>query len=118
MLDLSHKKLIAWQKAIALLPLLYKVCQKLPPEEKYNMVGQIKRAGLSISNNLAEGASRRSKPEKIRFFEISRSSAVEIDNCLTAALVLHFLTEADLVELNEALPEVFRLISGLIQSNS
>ena len=34
MLDLSHKKLIAWQKAIALLPLLYKVCQKLPPEKK------------------------------------------------------------------------------------
>lgn len=56
MLELSHKKLIAWQKAIQLLSLIYEVCRKLPKEENYNIISQMKRAGLSVSNNLAEGA--------------------------------------------------------------
>ena len=78
----------------------------------------MKRAGLSVSNNLAEGASRKTKPEKKRFFEISRSSIVEIDNCLTAIMVLNYLTEKDLVAINIALVELFKLISGLIDSNN
>ncbi len=53
MLDLSHKKLIAWQKAIDLLPLVYTICDKLPKDELYNLSGQMKRATLSVSNNLA-----------------------------------------------------------------
>jgi hypothetical protein len=69
MLELSHKKLIAWQKAIAMLPLVYKECQKLPLEEKFNLVGQMKRAALSVSNNLAEGSSRKTKAEKNRFLK-------------------------------------------------
>ena len=95
MLELSHKKLIAWRKAIQLLPLIYKVCRKLPKEESYNIISQMKRAGLSVSNNLAEDASRKTKPDKKRFFEISRSSVVEVDNCITASLVLNYLTEKD-----------------------
>lgn len=118
MLELSHKKLIAWQKAVALMPLIYEVCKKLPKEETYNLTGQMKRAGLSISNNLAEGASRRSKAEKNRFFEVSRSSVVEIDNCLVNCLVLKFIVPDDLKALNPALLEEFKLITGLIDSNN
>lgn len=118
MLDLSHKKLIAWQKAIQLLPLIYDVCQKLPKEENYNIVSQMKRAGLSVSNNLAEGASRTTKPDKRRFFEISRSSIVEVDNCITAAMVLNYLAQEHTIRIGDALVELFKLISGLIDSNN
>ncbi len=118
MLELSHKKLIAWQKAIELLPLLYKLCKKLPKEETYNLISQIKRAGLSISNNLAEGASRKSKVEKNRFFEISRSSLVEIDNCIVACVVLEYIVPEDLVEIEPRLVELFKIITGLMNSNS
>jgi four helix bundle protein len=118
MFELSHKKLIAWQKAIQLLPLIYQVCSKLPKEENYNIISQMKRAGLSVSNNLAEGASRKTKPDKKRFFEISRSSVVEIDNCIIASLVLSNLTEKDVIQINNAIVELFKLISGLIDSNN
>jgi len=77
----------------------------------------MKRAGLSVSNNLAEGASRKTKPDKKRFFEISRSSVVEIDNCLTAIVVLNYLIKEDLISINNALVELFKLITGLIDSN-
>lgn len=82
-----------------------------------DIISQVKRAGLSVSNNLVEGASRKTKPDKKRFFEISRSSVVEIDNCLTAIIVLKYLTEKDLTQINTALVELFKLISGLIHSN-
>src|SRR5579875_3069808 len=118
MLELRHKKLIAWQKAIQLLPLIYEVCKKLPKDEVYNLISQMKRAGLSVSNNLAEGASRKTKPDKKRFFEISRSSLVEIDNCLTVIVVLNYSTKEDLKPINNALVELFKLITGLIDSNS
>lgn len=118
MLDLSHKKLIAWQKAFELLPILYSLCEKLPVEERFNLTGQMKRAGLSISNSLAEGSSRKSKIEKNRFFEIARTSVVEIDNCLVAAVVLKFLTNEDIKEVALRIIGLFRLISGLIDSNN
>lgn len=118
MLELSPKKLIAWQKAIKLLPLIYEVCRKLPKEENYNIISQMKRAGLSVSNNLAEGAARKTKPDKKNFFAIARSSVVEIDNCITASLELHFLSTDDLKEISPAIVELFKLISGLIDSNT
>ncbi|MCW3074093.1 MAG: ribosomal protein [Flaviaesturariibacter sp.] len=117
MLDLSHKKLIAWQKAMAFFPPLYQLCTKLPKEEMYNLSSQMKRAALSISNNLVEGASRKSKLEKNRFFEVARSSAVEIDNCLTACLALQYFKIEQISAINAALLEIFKLITGLIESN-
>lgn len=117
MLDLSHKKLIAWQKSIQLIPILYSLCNKLPSEEKYNLISQMKRAGLSVSNNLAEGASRKSKTEKNRFFEVARSSLVEIDNCLIVCIELNYLTKDDIGEVTLRIVELFKLISGLIVSN-
>jgi len=68
MLELSHKKLIAWQKAIQLLPLVCEV-RELPKEENYNIISQMKRAGLSVSSNLAEGASRKTKSDKKGFLK-------------------------------------------------
>ncbi|HEV7332095.1 MAG TPA: four helix bundle protein [Flavisolibacter sp.] len=118
MLELSHKKLIAWQRAISMMPLLYKVCEKMPREEIYNLVAQMKRAGLSVSNNIAEGAARKSKAEKARFYEVARSSLVEIDNCLVNCLELNFLTPTDLKELNPVLLEEFKLLTGLIDANN
>lgn len=117
MLDLSHKKLKAWQKAILLLPLIYRLCQKLPKDETYNLIGQMKRAGLSVSNNIAEGAARKSKAEKNRFYEVARSSVVEVDNCLIASIAVKYLKKDDLVDINPAVVEVFKLITGLIDSN-
>jgi four helix bundle protein len=51
----------------------------LPPEEKFNMVQQIRRAALSVKLNLAEGSTRRSEAERKRYLEIARGSVVEID---------------------------------------
>lgn len=100
------------------MPLIYEICKKLPKKETDNLIGQMKRAGLSVSNHPAEGASQRSKAEKNRFFEVSRSSVVEIHNCLVNCVGLKFIAPDDLKELNSALLEEFKLITDLIASNN
>ena len=77
MLDLSHKKLEVYQIAMKLLVEVYKLTKNFPKEEQYGIIQQIRRAVVSICSNIAEGAARVSKMEKRRFFEVSRSSAVE-----------------------------------------
>jgi four helix bundle protein len=63
---------------------------KLPGDEKFNMVQQMRRAGLSIKLNLAEGASRRSPVERKRFIEVARGSLIEVDAILETAVDLKY----------------------------
>ncbi len=116
MLLLNHKKMGAWQISILLLKEIYKLCQKFPDSERFNIVGQIKRAALSISNNIAEGAARKSQIERNRFYEIARSSAVEVDNCLEVSLALQFLTPIDVQGSENLLLEEFKLLSAMMNS--
>ncbi|MBC7946253.1 MAG: four helix bundle protein [Chitinophagaceae bacterium] len=58
----------------------YIITSQFPKTEQHILVSQIRRASVSVCSNIAEGASRISKKEKRRFYEISRSSLVEIDS--------------------------------------
>ena len=64
----------------------------LPPHERYNLTQQIRRAAVSVILNIGEGASRKSKLERRRFYEIARGSLVEIDAAIEIAVNLTFTT--------------------------
>ena len=70
---------------------------------------------ISVISNLSEGASRISKLEKKRFFEISRSSLVEVDTHLEIAKELNLINEILLSELENILNELFAKLSNLIE---
>ena len=73
MLDLSHKKLDIWNFSLDLILKIYSVTSKFPKEELFGLTSQLRRTSVSVSSNIAEGLSRTSKLENIRFLEISRS---------------------------------------------
>jgi len=75
MLALSHKKLDVYLLSLKLVKEIYKVTGLFPQEEKFGLISQLRRAAVSVCSNIAEGAARRSKLEKKRFYEISGSSA-------------------------------------------
>lgn len=116
MLKLNHKNLLAWQKSVRIMPLLYAICEKLPKDEKYNFIAQIKRAGLSVSNNIAEGSARRAVADRRHFYVMARASLVEIDNCLEVALELNFLNKTDVVDIETKIGELLKIVTALINS--
>jgi four helix bundle protein len=86
MLNLSHKKLDVYKIACELVKEVYKHTKNYPPDERFVLVTQLRRAAISICSNIAEGCARISKPEKKRFLEISRSSLVEVDTQIEISL--------------------------------
>jgi len=113
MLDLSHKKLDIWNFSLDLISKIYSFTSKFPKEELFGLTNQIRRASVSVSSNVAEGLSRTSKLEKIRFLEISRSSLVEIDTHLEIALKLKLCTKNKLIEIEKLLNSLFAIITSL-----
>lgn len=114
MLQLSHKKLDVYQFTLKLVNNVYEITRTFPVEERYLIVNQMRRAAISVCSNLAEGAARKSKQEKKRFFEISRSSLVEIDTQFEISLILGYAKKEELKELNGYVESVFRMLSKMI----
>ena len=116
MLQLSHKKLDLYQISLKLVKEIYNVTKQFPTEERFLIVNQVRRAAISVCSNLAEGSARKSRQEKIRFFEISRSSAVEIDTQFEISLILQYVQNEQIAQLEQYLESVFRMISKLISN--
>ena len=116
MLDLSHKKPDVYQIALNLVKKVYQSTKHFPKEDQFVLVSQLRRAVISVCSNIAEGAARRPKQEKIRFNEVSRSSVVEIDTQIEISLILEYLTKDQIPELEKYLESVFRMLSKMISN--
>ena len=113
MLDLSHKKLDIWNFSLKLVTKIYSLTAQFPKEELFGLTSQLRRASVSVSSNVAEGLSRTSKLEKVRFLEISRSSLVEIDTQLEIAIKLKLCDKNKLIEIEKLLNSLFAMITSL-----
>lgn len=116
-LQLAHKEMDVYKVAKSFVLSCYKLSKALPPEEKFNMVQQVRRAALSVQLNIAEGASRRSLVERRRFYEIARGSVVEIDAALDIAISLNYFAQDDIQELGDTMIRCFQMLTKMV-SNS
>jgi four helix bundle protein len=116
MLNLSHKHLEVYKILLLLVKEVYKLTKILPKDEHFNITSQLRRAAISSVSNLAEGAARISKPEKKRFYEIARSSLVEIDTQIEASLLLEYINQESIKELEKYLESAFRMLSTMIKN--
>jgi len=67
----SFEKLDIWKKSRILVKDIYRITNTFPPEEKFGLTNQIRRAIISVSSNIAEGSTRQTEKEKARFYEIA-----------------------------------------------
>ena len=113
-LKFNHQNLNVYASSKKFVIECYKITTQLPPDEKFGMISQIRRAALSVHLNIAEGASRKSEIERNRYFEVSRGSIVEIDAAMDVALELGYLENKNLIAFGESMIDTFKLLSGLI----
>lgn len=117
-LQLAHTKTNLFRASKNFTLECYKITKDFPPDERFAMVQQIRRAALSVHLNIAEGCSRKSEAERKRFFEISRGSVIEVDTALDIANELNYKSKEQLQELGEHLLSTFKQLTGLISASS
>jgi len=116
MLTLSHKTLEVYSISFNVLKEIYLITKEFPAEEKFSLISQLRRSAISVCSNIAEGASRISKNEKKRFYEIARSSLVEMDTQLEISYSLAFCNPENLKSLEKNIESVFRILSKMISN--
>ncbi len=94
---------------------MYAVAKQLPEIEKYGLASQIRRAAVSVTNNIAEGHGRYHYLDNIRFLFQSRGSLAELMDDLNACLDEAYLPPAKVESLKAEGFSVFRLINGYIR---
>ena len=93
---------------------MYKLAKKLPPEEKYNLAGQMRRAALSLTNNIAEGHGRYHFQENIQFCRVSRGSLMELIDDLNTCIDEKYFPLDYLEELKEEGYRINKMLNGYI----
>ncbi|HEY6505566.1 MAG TPA: four helix bundle protein [Chitinophagaceae bacterium] len=114
MLHLAHKNLEVYKISLDLVKEVYTLTRTFPKDEQFVLVSQLRRAVVSVCSNLAEGSARYSKAEKKRFYEIARSSLVEVDTQFEISLILEHLKKNESEKLEAYLESVFRMLSKMI----
>jgi four helix bundle protein len=78
----NHEKLRVFQLADALAFEMYRATAPFPPEERFGLQSQLRRAAVSTAANIVEGCARRSRADYARFIDIALGSAAETDYLL------------------------------------
>ena len=115
MTEESFTKLKAWQVAYGVGLEIYNLACRFPHPHLFALGGQLQRAALSLSNNIAEGFGRRSARDKAHFYAIAYSSGAEVKNLLYFARDLQLILPDRFQELFSRLDEACRLAHGLLE---
>ena len=111
----TFEDLEVYQAAREFRKAMYAVTRRLPDFEKYDLGSQIRRAAISLTNNMAEGHGRYHYPDQIRFFLHSRGSLQELVDDLNACLDESYLPNDEITKLKERAGEVLLLINGYLR---
>ncbi len=112
----SYQDLIVWQKAISLVTEIYGLTERFPAHELYGLTSQLRRAGVSIPSNIAEGHGRATKGEYIQFLGHARGSLCEVQTQVFIAHRLGYVPQERKENVIAMTDELGRILNGLIAS--
>ena len=84
----TYRDLIAWQRAMELVRLLYQVTARMPESERFGLTNQMRRAAVSIPSNIAEGYARQTTLDYIKFLRTARGSLAELATQVEIAIAI------------------------------
>jgi four helix bundle protein len=109
----THHDLHVWNKSIDLVTNLYRILKDFPKNESYELGSQMRRSAVSIPSNIAEGASRNSIKEYLRFLSIAVSSGTELETHLIISKNVNLLDEKNYSELMDDLKSILKMLQAL-----
>jgi four helix bundle protein len=115
LISFKFEELVVYQKAIVFVDKIYSLTKRYPHDEMFGLTGQLRRAEVSISLNIAEGSAR-TKKEFNRFLDTARGSVFECVTILRISLKQNYISKSEFEELKEYLVEISKMLSGLKHS--
>ena len=116
MYTFSFERLEVWNKSRLFTKKIYELTQGFDASEKFGLVGQLRRAVISLCSNIAEGSSRKSKKEQAHFYNIAFSSLMETLNQLIISSDLEYLDNQLLIELRKDVHVISLMLNNLCNS--
>lgn len=86
----GYRNLVVWQEAKALVILVYNLTMNFPQAEMYALTSQMRRAGVSVMSQIAEGWLRKTKKHKLHYLEIAEGSLFELESLGEVALAVNY----------------------------
>ena len=115
-MDKPHKKLIAWQKSMDLVELVYEITKSFPAEEKFGLTSQMRRAAISAPSNISEGAADRTHQQFANFLSISIGSLNELSTQFEISLRIGYINKINYEKAQTLIDECLKTTFGLKRS--
>jgi four helix bundle protein len=109
----DFRKLLVWQKAQTLIVVSHEIAAKIRGAHYASLRGQIIRASMSISANIAEGRAQRSDREFARFLQYSLASANELESHILTCRNLNLISQKDSDRAVSLAIEIRRMLHGI-----
>jgi four helix bundle protein len=110
----SYRDLDVYQKSMDFTIDIYNLTSSFPKSELYGLTSQIRRAAVSVPSNIAEGNSRNSTVDYIRFLYIANGSLSEVETQLEIAIRLAYFE--DITSFNQRIHHLRSMLSALIKA--
>jgi four helix bundle protein len=106
-------ELKVWERSHLLVLELYRLTSGFPADERYGLVSQLRRAAVSVPNNIAEGSKRDSNPEYARFLNIAEGSLTETEYLVMLSRDLGYVPTEKAKALLVEVDAIARMLSAL-----
>ncbi|MCH6553507.1 MAG: four helix bundle protein, partial [Acidobacteria bacterium] len=112
----SFEDLEVWRKAHELTLLIYRLTRAFPPDERFGLISQLRRASSSVAANIAEGYGRRTTKELLRSLRIANGEAEETRYFSLLSKDLSYMNQQEFDTVNPLCRSVSQLLSALGRS--
>jgi|ERR1041384_5195204 len=112
---LSYRDLTTWQKAIDLADLVYTLTDKFPPAERFGLTAQMRKAGVSVPSNVAEGSRHRTAGYVSRVI-IALGEHAELETQAIISERRGYISKPDMQIFEALATDVGELSHGLLRS--
>ena len=114
----GFRSLLVWQKGKDLAVYIYRITQVGPFNNDYSLRDQIRRAGVSIPSNIAEGDELDTDKQAIRHFYIAKGSSAEVLTQAIIAFEIEYINKTTFEEIERRCIEISKMLSKLISARS
>ena len=109
----AFRDLKVWKRSYELSLRIYETTLSMPPEERFGLTSQLRRAAVSVIANVAEGSHRQGSLDYARFLNLAQGSVSELECLLLLCRDLRYLPETRVTQLIEETDGVGRMLSRL-----